>query len=507
MSENESVTIRPVMLVVDDDANDLGSVEQELSKRYGADYCVECLASTDAVKKLQELGERENTRVALVLVDQRVQTSEIENGVGFLRRARDAFPRAKCVLLHRWEDGVVVSDEVFRTVVLGQVDHLMPKPRRSTDNRPDEQFHRTIVELMDDWTKSNGLMAPLARIVDSRPETVRAQSLRKLLEKSGAFPTRVYGASHPEVLEILPKRPTRRELPVVVLHGREERIYSANHSKIYHALGLGTHRDQQVFDTIIIGAGPAGLAAAVYGASEGLSTLVLEKNVAGGQASSSSMIRNYLGFPRGISGRDLSAQAYEQARMFGAKFYMSEATELRRSGTKVVVTLNDATEVVGRTVIIATGAEYFRLKDEKKRPIGDRLIGKGVYYGGAVTEAQALEGKDAYVVGGGNSAGQAAMHLSKYANRVTLVVRRTMGIKMSKYLIEQIEDAKNIQCLENTIVAGAHGAQQLDSLTIRKVDAKVPSKREPKKPAAALFILIGAEPNTDWLTQAAPACP
>ena len=429
--------------------------------------------------------------MALVLVDQRVQTSEIKNGVGFLKRARDAFPRAKCVLLHRWEDGVTVGDEVFRTIVLGQVDHLMPKPRQSMDNRPDEQFHRTIVELMDDWTKSNGLVAPLARIVDSKPDTIEAQSMRKLLEKSGAYPTKVYGASHPEVLEILSKRPTKRELPVVILHGRKERIFSAEPNKIYDALGLGTHRDQQDFDTIIIGAGPAGLAAAVYGASEGLSTLVLEKNVAGGQASSSSMIRNYLGFPRGISGRDLSAQAYEQARMFGAKFRMREATKLRRSGTKVVVTLNDDTEVAGSTVIIATGAEYNRLEG-----VGERLIGKGVYYGGAVTEAQALEGKDVYVAGGGNSAGQAAMHLSKYAHRVTLVVRDTVDAKMSKYLFEQIKDSKNIQCRENTEVVRAHGAQQLDNLTIKEVGARGLSERVP---AAALFVLIGAKPNTDWL--------
>jgi thioredoxin reductase (NADPH) len=490
MSTNESPKMKPVLLAVDNDPDALGNVKQELSNRYSVDYDVICEASADAgMRKLEDLSKH-NRRVAVVLADQNLRTNEINDGIEFLRRTRDMYQHAKCALLVEWE-ALEIRHKVFRTMVLGQIDYYIVKPRQF----PDEQFHRIIVEFMHDWTKSERRVAPLAKIVGEK-SSAEVQQLNTILDKSGLFPE-IYSKDTPQGRELLEKlERTEDELPAVFLPGREP-LFSPSDLEIYDALEANIQPEQQDFDVIIIGAGPAGLAAAVYGASEGLRTLVLESRITGGQARSSSMIRNYLGFPRGISGRDLTAQAYEQARMFGATFHRRAAKRLRRSGTKVVVTLSDKTEVVGRTVIIATGAEYKLLEDLKGGQL-ETLIGKGVYYGGAVTEAQTMEGREVYVAGGGNSAAQAATHLSKYASRVTLLVRKeALGIRMSEYLVEQIKEAKNIHYRLNTRVVSARGAEQLEYLVIE--DSTSGDAAEEEISAAALFVLIGANPNTGWL--------
>jgi thioredoxin reductase (NADPH) len=259
--------------------------------------------------------------------------------------------------------------------------------------------------------------------------------------------------------------------------------------------GANTLPDVRNFDLIVIGAGPAGLAAAVYGASEGLRTVVVEGETFGGQAGASSLIRNYLGFSRGISGSELAWQAYQQAWLFGASFRLArEATALHRGRQRLVVTLSDDTEVAGWAVIVATGASYRRLGV----PSLEALQGAGVFYGAAVAEAQALKEQEVYVVGSGNSAGQAAMHLSKYANRVTLLVRGdSLASNMSHYLIKEIEAAENIQVLLNTRVLDGGGQGRLEYLVLE--DSA--SGRTETVPAAALFVLIGARPRTGWLPE------
>jgi thioredoxin reductase (NADPH) len=252
---------------------------------------------------------------------------------------------------------------------------------------------------------------------------------------------------------------------------------------------------RQEFDVVVIGGGPAGLAAAVYGASEGLSTLVVEAEAIGGQAGTSSMIRNYPGFPRGISGQELTTQTFQQAGMFGASFrFVRRATGLRRAGEEMVVPLSDGTEVVGKAVIVATGASYRRLGV----PELEALSGVGVFYGGATTEARALQGQEVYVVGGANSAGQAVMHLSKYASRVTSLVRAgSLEAGMSDYLINEIVATDNVRVLFNTRVIGGGGEGRLERLTFESSA----SGHTETVPAAALFVLIGAEPCTDWLPE------
>ena len=246
---------------------------------------------------------------------------------------------------------------------------------------------------------------------------------------------------------------------------------------------------------IVIGAGPAGLASAVYAASEGLSTLVVEREAIGGQAGSSSLIRNYLGFARGISGRELAGQAYQQAFLFGAEFRLiRRAAGLRRAGEAVAVDLSDGTVASGRAVVVATGASYRRLGV----PELESLNGAGVFYGAATTEAPALQGREVYVVGGANSAGQAAMHLSRYASRVTILVRGgSLRAGMSDYLVRGIEDAGNVRVRTNARLTGGGGEGHLEHLTIEDSSAG----RAETVPADALFVLIGAEPRTEWLPE------
>jgi thioredoxin reductase (NADPH) len=259
------------------------------------------------------------------------------------------------------------------------------------------------------------------------------------------------------------------------------------------AAGGAVNPEQADFDVVIVGAGPAGLSAAVYGASEGFRTLVVDKGGIGGQATSSSLIRNYLGFPRGISGRQLAQSAYNQAWVFGAEFaFMQAITSLAREGDQFVVTLADGVPVRSSAVILATGASYRRLDV----PALEALIGFGVFYGGPTSEAAGFVGRDVFIVGGANSAGQAALHLARFARTVTLVVRaQSLRAGMSEYLVRQIEATDNIVTRLGCQVVGGGGAGRLEHLQLRDLGSQV----ETKVDAHALFLLIGAQPNTDWL--------
>src|SRR5919106_1848683 len=431
-SIEDTSTPEPVLLAVDDDPNTLDRIEHELRQRYGSYYRVACEDSPEAgMRTLQDLRAAEK-EVVVVLDDQWMPGM---TGVEFLTHTRQLYPGAKRALL--FERGNRTTREpILQAMALGQVDSYVPKPERP----PDEEFHSEITRFLEDWTKDYRPASVAVRIV-GEPWSTRSYELRDLLSRSG-IPQAFTSADSKEGRELLARvDKTSAQLPVVIVFDRMVLVDPDNAEivdafELISPFGLNTLSDVRHFDLVIIGAGPAGLAAAVYGASEGLRTVVVERETFGGQAGTSSLIRNYLGFSRGISGSELAWQAYQQAWLFGASFRLArQAIGLRRDGDELAVALSDGTEVAGRAVILATGVSYRRLGV----PSLENLVGQGVFYGAAASEAQSMEGQEVYVVGGANSAGQAAMHLSKFASHVTILVRgRSLSSSMSDYLIKEI---------------------------------------------------------------------
>ena len=491
MSVEEPRTTKPVLLVVEDDPEDLAKIAGELGKRYGEDYRVVCEGSTEAgIGRLQEF-EAADEDVALVLADQWVPKM---TGAEFLASARDLYPTAKRVMLVSRGD-TTIRDPLLRSTALGQVDYYVGKPWRS----PDEQFHRVITEFLDEWTSVHRPGFVAFRVVGER-WSARSHEIRDLWSRS-RVPLKFYPADSEEGKELLARWGVSSDrLPVVIVFD-ERALVDPSNAEMVDAFaknipfGVNIRPDQRRFELVIVGAGPAGLAAAVYGASEGLDTLVVERETFGGQAGTSSLIRNYLGFSHGISGQELAAQAHTQAWLFGASFDLARhATGLRRAGKELVVALSDGTEVMGTTVLIATGVSYRHLEV----PSLEALQGAGVFYGAAVTEARATEGREVHVVGGGNSAGQAATYLSKYASKVTLLVRSaSLAASMSEYLITEIDAAENIEVRFNTRVIDGGGEGRLEHLVLKE---SLSGSTE-TAPTAALFVLIGAEPRTGWLSE------
>jgi thioredoxin reductase (NADPH) len=482
---------KPVLLTVDDDADALVKIKRELHGRYGNDYRVVCERSTEAamtrLRGIRAAGEE----VAVVLADQWMPGT---TGTEFLTHAHQLYPGAKRALLFE-RGNRTIREPILQAMALGQIDYYLPKPERS----PDEEFHRGIAQFLDEWARYHRPASVAVRIV-GEPWSLRSHELRDVLNRS-VVPHAFHPADSEEGRELLARvNKTSAQLPVVIVFDRLVLVNPSNAEitdafEMIRPFGANTLPDVRNFDLIVIGAGPAGLAAAVYGASEGLRTVVVEGETFGGQAGASSLIRNYLGFSRGISGSELAWQAYQQAWLFGASFRLArQATALHRGRQRLVVTLSDDTEVAGWAVIVATGASYRRLGV----PSLEALQGAGVFYGAAVAEAQAMKGQEVYVVGSGNSAGQAAMHLSKNAKRVTLLVRGdSLASNMSHYLIKEIEATENIQVLLNTRVLDGGGQGRLEYLVLE--DSA--SGRTETVPAAALFVLIGARPRTGWLPE------
>ena len=490
-SMEESATPEPVLLVVDDDPNPLGRIEHELRQRYGSYYSVACEDSPEAgmrtLRELRAAGED----VAVVLADQWMPGM---TGVEFLTHTRQLYPGAKRALL--FERGNRTTREpILQGMALGQIDYYVPKPERA----PDEEFHRCLTQFLDEWAREHRPASVAVQIVGD-PWAARSHELRDLLGRSG-IPQAFAAADSKEGQELLARmEKTSAQLPVVVVFDRLALVDPSNAEmadafEMISPFGLNTLSDVRDFDLVIIGAGPAGLAAAVYGASEGLRTVVVERETFGGQAGTSSLIRNYLGFSRGVSGSELAWQAYQQAWLFGASFRLArQATALHHRGERLVVTLSDGTEVAGRMVIVTTGVSYRRLGV----PTLEALQGAGVLYGAAVTEAQGMKGQEVYVVGGGNSAGQAARHLSKHARHVTLLARgESLASSMSQYLIKELEAAENIQVRVNIQVVNGGGKGRLEHLVLEDCA----TKGTETVPAAALFVLIGARPHTEWLPE------
>ena len=477
---------KPVLMVVDDDDVSLQSLTAELESRYGAHYDVMSATSTEvALTRLTDLKSA-GCDVPLVLAEQAMPGM---SGTQLLARVRDIVPTARRGLLISWGDRSTPAP-YLGAATLGWLDFYLPKPTFS----PDEQFHQLVTGSLAEWWREQGGRFESVTVIGDDP-SARLHNIRDLLARN-SIPFGFYPSDSPDGQAAL------RELGVSNPAGPVLSLYTGvvlvnpTNAEVAAGLGLDVRPAETAYDVVIVGAGPAGLAAAVYAASEGLHTALLEPEAFGGQAGTSSRIRNYLGFPGGVGGTELAQRAYEQAWVFGTHFvYGNPAASLTRDRDQLVVGLVDGSEARARAVVIATGVSYRRLGV----PELEALVGAGVFYGAGTIEAQAVAGRPAFVVGGGNSAGQAALHLSKYAERVTILIRsQSLAASMSDYLIRQIEAAPNIDVRYGCEVAGGGGDGHLEYLLLRNRD----SGDTDRMSAAGLFILIGAEPFTDWLPEA-----
>jgi thioredoxin reductase (NADPH) len=478
---------QPVILVVDDDMTSLTITEQELRKRYGRDYRV--LARQSAVAALEELRRLKEAGhpVALVLADQNMPEMQ---GTDFLGEARGVDPMAKRVMLVSWGDRDA-PEAILTGCAVGQIEFFVTKPWHTA---PDERFHREVAGFLYEWSRLQRPVYEAVRVI-GEPWAPRSHELRDLLGRNGVA-YGFYDAASPEGREVLADAglDDPPALPVVVVFGGRVLVDPGNR-EVAEALGVRSRPSADECDLLVVGAGPAGLAAAVYGSSEGLATVVLEREALGGQAGQSTMIHNYLGFPAGISGDELTFRAYEQAWQFGAEFLFSnEATSLTSDGDGHLVQLSDGSSIRARSVILAMGVTYRTLA----MPRLDSFRGSGVFYGSVSSEARSLKDLEVFVVGGGNSAGQAAIHLAKYARQVTLVMRGDgLSDTMSRYLVSILENAHRVTLRPHTIVVNGDGDTRLRKLTLEQMDS---GERE-VVPADALFVMIGADPHTAWLPE------
>lgn len=476
---------QPIILAFEENAADLAHINRELEIRYGRHYGVVCVGSPDAALAQLEHFATSGEEVALVLAG---QWRAGEPGFRLLEAVHERFQYAKRAVLIAWTEwgDPRTGRAIFDGIADGSFDHYVMRPSLS----PDEQFHQTVSMVLLEWAEANRA-APYTVHIVAESWTGRAYELREALQQC-AVSHRFCLADSPEGRELVAAARAGAALPLVVFpDGRF--LENPTNLEISQSTGGPIEPSQGTFDVIIVGAGPAGLSAAVYGASEGLSTLVIDKGGIGGQATSSSLIRNYLGFPRGVSGRQLAQNAYSQAWVFGANFaFMQTVTGIAREDEHLFVTLSDGRRLRASAVLLAMGVSYRRLGV----PALEALVGAGVYYGGSISEAPALVGRDVFVLGGANSAGQSALHLAQYARSVTLVVRaRSLRSGMSDYLVRQVEAAENIRVRLGCEVVGGGGDGRLDHLVLRDIA----SGSESTIDARALFILIGAEPRTGWL--------
>jgi thioredoxin reductase (NADPH) len=475
---------RPVLLAVEDDPEALRAVEAELRERYARDYAVVCEGSSEAALRALEQFATDGEDVALVLAGQWLKGM---TGSELLRRVHQLHPHAKRGLLIEWGGwgDPPTGEAIFDAMAHGKIDYYVLRPSWT----PDEVFHSAVSSFLLEWSHSQRT-APHTIHVIGESWSGRAYELRDVLERC-AIPHAFCLADSEKGRHLLTRAGDDPTLPAIVLpNGRF--LADPTDSEIAAAAGAAVDPCESDFDVVIVGSGPAGLSAAVYGASEGFNTLVVDEGGIGGQATSSSLIRNYLGFPRGVSGGRLSEQAYEQAWVLGANFaLMQRVVGLDRADGRIRVTLSDHGPVTAQAIVLATGASYRRLGV----PSLEQLNGAGVFYGGPASEAAGLKGLEVYVVGGANSAGQAALHLARYARRVTLVVRaQSLAAGMSHYLARQIESTANVDVRLGSEVVGGGGDGWLDHLVVRSEAGE-----EQVVEAQGLFLMIGARPRTDWL--------
>lgn len=474
---------KPAIFAVDDDPDVLRAVTRDLRRKYGDRYRILHAGSgSDALAALAEL-ERRDEPVALLLADQRMPQV---SGTEFLTRAAELFPKAKRMLLTAYADTSAAIDAINRA----GVDYYLMKPWHP----PEDHLFPVLDGALDDWQV--GYQPPFDGLRLVAPKwSSKAYAVKIFLTRNQIPYQWLDLHTSPAAGRLIEAAGLLgAPLPVVAFTDGTY-LTGATPGGVAERLGLKTRAETQFYDFAIVGGGPAGLAAAVYGASEGLGTLLVERHAPGGQAGESSKIENYLGFPAGVSGSELARRATTQAVRFGTEVLCpQEVTELHVDGPYRRLRLADGAEVACHALLIATGVRYRRLEAAGV----DALTGAGVYYGAALSDTSGLAGQDAFVVGGGNSAGQAAVHLSAHARHVTVVIRGTdLGRSMSRYLIDQIEATPNIAVRAEAVVAGVEGSRHLESVILEDRDGGLE-----QLPAAGLFVFIGAAPHTGWLGDA-----
>jgi thioredoxin reductase (NADPH) len=469
---------RPILLAIDDDINVLEAVVQDLRRQYGSTYRVMRAGSGQAaLDTLQQLKVREEA-VSLLLSDQRMPGM---TGVEFLERARDIYPHSKRVLLTAYAD----TEAAIRAINTARIHYYLTKPW----DPPEEKLYPVLDDLLADWNAGYQPKFEGIRVIGHR-WSLNDHQLRSFLSRNHVPYRWLDAAASDDAKTLLKERGLDPEVLPVVLFADGSALVDPDQEVLAARVGLRTQAAQEFYDLIVVGAGPAGLAAAVYGASEGLKTLVIEPEAPGGQAGSSSKIENYLGFPAGITGADLGRRAHMQCVRFGAEFLTQRAVGLRVDGQYRFAVLADGREVSSHVLLLATGVQYRKLDI----PGADKLAGRGIYYGAALVEAAACKDEDVFIVGGANSAGQAALHFAKFACKVTMLVRASgLEASMSKYLIDEIARTSNIVVEPNTQVLAAEGEEHLQCIRTRG------PKGEMSRLAASLFVFIGAAPGTEWL--------
>ncbi|GLZ08487.1 fused response regulator/thioredoxin-disulfide reductase [Actinomadura sp. NBRC 104412] len=470
----------PILLTVDDDPSVSRAVARDLRRRYGRDYRVmRATSGADALEALREVKLRGDA-VAAILADYRMPQM---NGIEFLEQAMDLFPRARRALLTAYAD----TEAAIQAINVVDVDHYLLKPW----DPPEEKLYPVVDTLVQSWQETPDRPVNEIKVVGHR-WSPRSYKVRDFLVRN-AVPYRWYSVEEPDGLRLLDAAEAGPDDIPVVIPPNGRALVRPTGAEIASAAGLSTDPAQDLYDLVVVGGGPAGLGASVYGASEGLRTLLVEKRAIGGQAGTSSKIENYLGFPDGVSGAQLTGRARRQARKFGTEILTARrVVRLEARGSARILTLDDDTEVTAHAVVLAIGVMYRVLDAEGC----DELTGRGIYYGSTFIEADAIQDEDIYIIGGANSAGQAAVFLSRRARSVTLVVRgKELRQSMSHYLIEEIRSIDNINVRLRTTVVGAHGDEHLEELTLCEQDGG----QTERVPCRHAFVFIGATPHTEWL--------
>jgi thioredoxin reductase (NADPH) len=467
-------------MTVDDDPDVSRAVARDLRRRYGEQHRIvraeSAAAGLDALRQMKLRGDL----VAVILADYRMPEL---NGIEFLERAMDIYPGARRALLTAYADTGAAIDAI--NVV--DVDHYLLKPW----DPPEEKLYPVVDSMLESWLTADHRPVPETKVIGHR-WSARSSEVREFLARN-MVPYRWYGSDEPEGRRLLEAAEIDDlRLPVVITPDGS-RLIEPSDSELAGKVGLVTTPSAKFYDLIVIGGGPAGLGAALYGASEGLRTVLVERTATGGQAGQSSRIENYLGFPDGVSGNELTARARRQAGKFGAEILTTrEVTGVELKGSARLVRFADGSAIAAHTVILASGVTYRQLT----APGCADMTGRGVYYGSALTEATGCAGQQVYIVGGANSAGQAAVYLAKHGATVTILVRAPSLTKsMSHYLIEQVESIPQITVRVCTEVVEAHGTDHLERLTLRDANTGATETVE----AQYLFVFIGAAPLTDWL--------
>ena len=471
---------RPAILTVDDDPGVSRAVARDLRRRDGKDYrIVRAESGADALDALKEMKLR-GQDVAVLLADHRMPEMD---GIQFLEKAMDVYPTARRILLTAYAD----TDAAISAINVVDLDYYLLKPW----DPPEEKFYPVIDTQLDSWRHADRKEIPQTKLIAHR-WSARSSEVKDFLARN-QVPYKTYLSDEPEGERLLKAAGLDdSRLPVVITIDGDALVEPTD-TELADRVGLSTTPAEDFYDIVVIGAGPAGLGAAVYGASEGLRTVLVERTATGGQAGQSSRIENYLGFPDGVSGAQLTERARRQALKFGAEMITTrDVVGVEVNGSARTVRFADGGTIDAHTVILATGVSYRQLA----APGLDDLAGRGVFYGSALSEAPSCTGQDVYIVGGANSAGQAAVYFSKYARTVTMLIRGpSLAASLSFYLIEQSADIANITVRTNTEIVCAHGDEHLEGLTLRDNV----SGEEEKVATGLLFCFIGAAPRTDWL--------